>query len=121
MTWEMHRRAGLTVVSESPRAARGAEVLLGVGLGRVRLHAPCRVVLTVDAPTETGFAYGTLPGHPESGEESFVVRIEDDERVRLDIVAFSRPATWSSRLGAPVAGLVQRAITTRYLTALREG
>lgn len=80
-----------------------------------------RVVLTVDEPTATGFAYGTLAGHPESGEESFIVRVDHDERVRLDIVAFSRPAIWYSRVGGPVTRMVQRAVIGRYLTVLREG
>ena len=36
------------------------------------LQAPCRVVYVIDEPDIRGFAYGTLPGHPESGEERFV-------------------------------------------------
>lgn len=121
MTWEMHRKAGLSVRTDNPRAVAGSEVLLGWGFGRVRLYAPCRVVQTITEPSAIGFAYGTLPGHPESGEESFVVRIDATEKVRLDIVAFSRPATWYSRIGAPLTGVVQRAITGRYLIALRDG
>ena len=39
----------------------GSEVI--VHLGPVR--APCRVVYVVDEPDRRGFAYGTLPGHPE--------------------------------------------------------
>jgi uncharacterized protein (UPF0548 family) len=119
MGWEMHRRAGLTVDTSSPRVTTGAEVVLGWGVGPARLRAPCRVVLTVDEPSARGFAYGTLAGHPESGEESFVVRLDGDI-VRLDIVAFSRPARWYSRLGAPVSRLVQDRITLRYLAALRD-
>lgn len=120
LSWDMHRRAGLTVDSTSRCATAGAEVVLGWGLGPLRLHAPCRVVLTVDEPASRGFAYGTLPGHPECGEELFVVRIDADDLVRLDIVAFSRPARWYSRLGAPLAALVQRRVTLRYLAALRD-
>jgi uncharacterized protein (UPF0548 family) len=30
---------------------------------------PCRVVYVVDEPRRAGFAYGTLPGHPEIGGE----------------------------------------------------
>jgi uncharacterized protein (UPF0548 family) len=37
------------------------------------------VVWTVDEPNRIGFGYGTLQGHPESGEESFVVSREDDD------------------------------------------
>jgi uncharacterized protein (UPF0548 family) len=33
----------------------------------------CRVVYTVDEPCRFGFAYGTLPGHAERGEERFLV------------------------------------------------
>lgn len=119
LTWGMHRRAGLTVDSASGRATVGSEVVLGWGVGALRLRVPCRVVLTVDEPSARGFAYGTLPGHPESGEELFVVRREDDEVVRLDVVAFTRPARWYTRLGAPVASRVQRHVTGRYLAALR--
>lgn len=32
--------------------------------------------------------------------------------------AFSRPATWYARLGAPVTAMVQRVVTERYLRAL---
>ena len=119
VSWYMHRRAGLTVESTGRYATTGAEVVLGWGLGRLRMRAPCLVVLTVHESGAQGFAYGTLPGHPERGEELFVVRI-DDGLVRLDIVAFSRPARWYSRLGSPVANLVQRRITRRYLVALRD-
>lgn len=77
------------------------------------------MVLTVDEPAARGFAYGTLTGHPESGEESFVVRLDEDV-VRLDIVAFSRPARWYSRLGSPVVRVIQDRITDRYLAVLRD-
>jgi uncharacterized protein (UPF0548 family) len=38
--------------------------------------------------------------------------------VRAQVAAFSRHATWWSRLGAPVTSLVQRLVTDRYLRAL---
>ena len=88
-----------------------------VGLGPVR--APCRVVYVIDDTNRRGFAYGTLPGHPESGEELFAVRYDPStDEVHAEVVAFSRHATWWSKLGAPVTSLAQRIITTRYLTAL---
>jgi len=33
-------------------------------------------------------------------------------------VEFSRPATWWSRLGAPVLAVIQRVVTARYLNAV---
>jgi uncharacterized protein (UPF0548 family) len=119
MTWEMHRRSGLRVESSSPRAAVGEVFRLGLRLGPATVLAPGRVVSVVDEPHRQGFAYGTLPGHPERGEESFVLSLLDDGTVELSIVAFSRPALWWSRAGAPVTHWVQRRITARYVAALK--
>jgi uncharacterized protein (UPF0548 family) len=115
MRWGMLRGAGVRVEATSEVAAVGSEVL--VGLGPVR--APCRVVYVIDEADRSGFAYGTLPGHPESGEELFAVRYDPTtDQVHAEVVAFSRHATWWSRLGSPVTALMQRVITSRYLTAL---
>ncbi len=64
-----------------------------MGAGPVRITAPCRVVYTVNEPDRQGFACGTLPGHPECGEEAFLVERDDDGAVTFAITAFSRPAT----------------------------
>ncbi len=115
LTWQMHREAGLLVAPGTPRAAVGVDVVVGLALGPVRLRALDRVVAVVDEPDRRGFAYGTLTGHPQRGEESFVVRIDDDDAVRLEIRAFWRSARWYARLGDPVTAAVQRRITQRYL------
>jgi uncharacterized protein (UPF0548 family) len=120
LTWQAHRRAGLRVEADAPRAVLAATVRLGLGLGPLRLWAACRVVRVVDEPAARGFAYGALPGHPEQGEEAFVVRLAPDGEVRLDVVAFSRPARWWSRLGGLVTRWVQERVTRRYLAALVE-
>jgi uncharacterized protein (UPF0548 family) len=115
MHWGMLRGAGLRVEATSEVAAVGSEVI--VHLGPVR--APCRVVYVVDEPERRGFAYGTLPGHAESGEERFAVRYEPaTDEVIAEVVAFSRHATWWSRLGSRVTSVAQRVITDRYLRAL---
>jgi uncharacterized protein (UPF0548 family) len=114
----MHRRAGLRVRPDSAEAAEGVEVSLGIGVGGLRLWAPCRVVWVVEEPTRFGYGYGTLAGHPESGEEGFVVSLDGDD-VWLDIRAFSRPARWFTRLGGPAGHLVQDLVTARYRAGLR--
>ncbi len=115
MRWGMLRGAGLRVEATTEVAAVGSEVI--VYLGPVR--APCRVVYVVDEPDRRGFAYGTLPGHAETGEELFVVRYDPaTDEVFADVLAFSRHATWWSRLGSPVTSVAQRVITDRYLRAL---
>ncbi len=115
MRWGMLRGAGLRVEATAPMAAVGAEVLVHLG----PVAAPCRVVYVIDEPDRRGFAYGTLIGHAESGEELFLVRYESaTQNVYAEVKAFSRHATWWSRLGSPVTSLVQRQVTERYLEAL---
>jgi uncharacterized protein (UPF0548 family) len=73
----------------------------------------------VNEPHRKGFAYGTLAGHPERGEEAFVVELTPAGDVRLSIRAFSRPARLIARLGGPAGRAVQRWVTARYVRALR--
>lgn len=68
----------------------------------------CRIVYTFDEPNRFGFAYGTLPGHAEMGEEIFMVERSEDGTVRYVIKAFSRPRLWLARLAYPVARAHQR-------------
>jgi uncharacterized protein (UPF0548 family) len=68
---------------------------------------------------ERGFAYGTLPGHPESGEECFLVRLTPTGTVVYEIRVFFRLASPLARLGGPVSLLVQRVATDRYVSAIR--
>jgi uncharacterized protein (UPF0548 family) len=116
--WQMHLRCHMTVHT-SPGLAAGQDVLMRVGLGPARLTTPCRVIYTIDEPHRRGFAYGTLPGHVESGEEAFWVTLGDDEAVAFDIVAFSRPATTFMRLAGPLGRFGQSFMTDRYVAALR--
>lgn len=109
---------GLEVSVSSPVAVPDAVVILGLGLGLLRLAAPCRVVYTVDEPRRRGFAYGTLAGHPESGEEAFMIGHHDDGTVSFTITAFSRPSTLPARIAGPFGRIVQRRITARYLSSL---
>ena len=92
--------------------------VLRLGWGAVGVNAPVRVVYVVDEGGRKGFAYGTLPGHPESGEEAFVVDLGQDGRVTLTISAFSRPSSLLARWGGPLSRGVQRWVTDRYLRAV---
>ena len=123
LSWQMHRRAGLAVTASHERVETGAVAELRVGVGRLGLRAPVRVVDVIDETTCRGFAYGTLPGHPESGEEAFVVELGKDGSVVLTVTAISRPASRLARLAGPAGRWVQSRITDRYLSALadREG
>jgi uncharacterized protein (UPF0548 family) len=115
MRWGMLRGAGVGVTAESEKAEVGSDVIIGLG----PIRASCRVVYVLDETDRRGFAYGTLPGHPETGEELFSVRFDPaTDEVWAEVVAFSRHGTWWSRLGAPFTSLVQRIVTRRYLSAV---
>src|SRR5262249_23038942 len=90
-----------------------------LGLGRVGIAGPCRVVWARQDETTIGFGYGTLPGHPECGEEAFVVTRADDGSVLLDIPAFSRPAACYARAAGPLGHLLQSIVTDLYVRAGR--
>ncbi|WCZ37455.1 hypothetical protein CHEID_09645 [Corynebacterium heidelbergense] len=81
------------------------------------LRAPC---LILDAPnTAQAFTltYGTLPGHPEKGEESFCVS-HADGRLTVLVTAFSRADRPITRVGGPVARAAQRVFARRYAHAV---
>jgi uncharacterized protein (UPF0548 family) len=80
-------------------------------LGLWALNA-CRIVYVVaeEGPvTRFGFAYGTLPGHAETGEERFLVEWDRaTDAVWYDILAFSRPRYFLARLGKPFVRRLQK-------------
>ncbi|BBY08282.1 DUF1990 domain-containing protein [Mycobacterium noviomagense] len=115
MHWGMQRGAGLRVQASSDVVTVGAVVVVKLAL----LSAPCRVVYVIEEPNLRGFAYGTLPGHPESGEERFAVRYDPvTAAVFAEVSSFSRPATQWGRALKPLLAVGQRVIAKRYLRAV---
>ncbi|WP_405014044.1 DUF1990 family protein [Kitasatospora sp. NBC_01539] len=118
-TWRMHRGTGAHVTADTDRAVVGTRVTVALGLGPARLTAPCEVVWAVDEPHRIGFAYGTLDGHPECGEEAFVVELGEDGAVRFTVTAFSRPGRWYTRLAGPLVPVLQRLYARNCARVLR--
>lgn len=87
-------------------------------IGPVAIKAPVRVLYLVEEPKRRGFAYGTLRGHPQDGEEAFVVSQNDDGSVWLTVRAFSRPSSRWWWMVYPALRLAQEVLTRRYLRAL---
>lgn len=123
LNWQVQERSGFVL-----RGPQGAPtkpirvddvVTLGIRFAGTRYRFPAKVVYVVDEPDRAGFAYGTLRGHAESGEEAFLVERRADDSVWIVIRAFSRPAGLRWRLVDPVLRQVQAHYTRRYLRALR--
>lgn len=117
-TWQMHRAAGHIVEADGPPAI-GANVAMAAPLPFGYVDVVCRVVDVIDEPDRYGFAYGTLPVHPEQGEESFTVARDAGEVVIFEIVAASRPRHVLARACPPVARRLQSRATDRYLTSMQ--
>jgi uncharacterized protein (UPF0548 family) len=97
----------------------GAEIEVGTTVAALASHFgfwslhPARIVFLIDdddAQTRRkGFAYGTLQGHGECGEETFIIeRLHADDSVWYDLRSFSRPGQLLTALGYPVARMLQR-------------
>ncbi|MDQ6798836.1 MAG: DUF1990 domain-containing protein [Actinomycetota bacterium] len=118
-TWKAHQYAGVAVTPMDAPLEEGRVVIVTATVGPLWVVAPCRIVYATNESDRFGFAYGTLPGHPEEGEEAFHIRMESDGSVRFEIVAFSRPAAWFAKLGGPVSRVAQVRATRRYLEGVR--
>lgn len=117
--WGIHRRAGLTVRDPQPPAI-GVRLDARLGVGPLALPAPVRVVWLHDEEDLYGYGFGTVAGHPATGEEAFIVtRAGAGGAVYFEVRAFSRPAAWYMRLGGPAGRLAQRLVTARYVAAAR--
>ncbi|MFE6925530.1 DUF1990 family protein [Nocardia sp. NPDC057663] len=117
--WGVKRRSGFRVAPDAP-ATTDADYRVTAGCGPVSVREPVRVVAVVDTADRCGFAYGTLTGHPVSGEEAFVVHRRADGTVELTLRSLTKPAPaglW--RAVFPILLVAQRFYRRRYLRALR--
>ncbi|GEB45850.1 hypothetical protein MTE01_17950 [Microbacterium testaceum] len=115
---EAQRRAGARVEASETPMREGTRVTMRLGVGILSVRIPCLVVWADRTNTVAGFAYGTLPGHPERGEERFTLTLAPTGEVVFAIAAFSAPGRWFTRIGAPLGRAVQAWMTRRYLRAL---
>lgn len=118
--WQVLVRSGIAVSASAPRVDAAGPVVarILIPVGPLRFAAFARVVSVVDEPDRRGFAYGTLPGHPQSGWEQWVIEIDASDRVRMTISAFARPVSVPARLGGPVTRWLQAGMKRRFLRAL---
>src|SRR5579871_5879244 len=117
--WAAHHQAGAAVAPVDAPLTEGTDVIVTLPLGPVSMVAPCRIVSVVDAADRFGFAYATLPGHPESGEEAFHIERGEGGRVTFRVQVVSRPALAVMRLGGPLTNLVEARVARKYLKGVR--
>ncbi len=114
--WAVHRGAGLSVRADGPIAV-GTNVAMSAPLPLGFVDVTCRVVALVAEPDRRGFAYGTLPVHPETGEEAFLV-VRAGHGVQFVVEAVSAPRHPLARIAPAVATRLQDRAVRRYLDAM---
>lgn len=118
LRWGIKRRSGFRVAPDIV-ASIDEQYRISAGWGPVSVHEPVRVVAVVDTEDRCGFAYGTLLGHPVSGEEAFIVHRDSTGTVSLTLRSLTRPApagVWRALF--PILLVAQRFYRRRYLRAL---
>ncbi len=119
-TWVAHTGIGASIEPAGQPVVAGATLLVVLGRGPFHVVAPNRIVGVVDEPGCFGFAYGSLPGHPERGEESFVVEHLDDGTVRVTIRLQAIAGSVAARAGGPLVRYLQAAAVHGYLRAIAD-
>lgn len=110
--WEPFRLGWVEMWSpETPILAGEVMAVMGRAVSLWWLNS-CRIVYVVDetGPVHRyGFAYGTLPGHVERGEERFLIEWDrSTDQVWFDILAFSKPNHVLTQLGYPLVRRSQK-------------
>jgi len=87
-------------------------------LRRNRMPAPLHLL-----PTLLRYPLVSLAGRARVGQAALAMRGVDltdpaTDEVCAEVEAFSRHATWWSKLGSPVTSVIQQVVTDRYLRAL---
>jgi uncharacterized protein (UPF0548 family) len=111
--WEHFRLGWVEAHPQTDKIKTGATVAVVARIFGLSWLNACRIVYVVDDVQPPfrrwGFAYGTLPGHAESGEERFMIEWDQTTgEVWYDIIAFSRPRHVLARLGYPVTRQFQK-------------
>lgn len=118
--WRMFPDGWTLILPRHVPVRKGQVVAMVARVGGIWWWNACRIVYVVDNQPlrRFGFAYGTLPGHVEQGEECFSVEWLPDNTVWYDLRAFSRPRFWMARLGYPFVRHLQRRFARESLRSM---
>lgn len=112
-SWTMYRLDWTRIYPPVAPIAQDETVCVIVNHGFCWSLNPCRIVYVLEENggeiERYGFAFGTLPGHSEEGEEKFTVeRRRADDSVWYELLSFARPHHILARIGFPFVPLFQR-------------
>ncbi len=122
--WEMYKLGWTRLLWPDAPIADGTVVgILGHHFGIWSLNA-CRIAYVIEEEDGSlrryGFAFGTLPGHVEQGEERFTLEWHggEDDSVWYEVFAFARPGHPLAKVGRVFVGMVQKRFAADSLRAM---
>lgn len=117
LRWKVKTRSGFNVPNAQP-VAPGTKLTITARAIGITVHEPVEVVSVVTTAARVGFSYRTLPGHPVTGEEAFILHREGED-VLLTIRSLTCPAPQQPwRALYPLLRIAQHVARRRYLRAL---
>jgi uncharacterized protein (UPF0548 family) len=122
--WDQFRLSWLQAFPDDTPLRAGETVIVLARAFGVWWTNAARIVYTIDEPEEPlarfGFAYGTLPDHLESGEERFLIEWDrETDQVSFDILAFSRPRHFLTRIARRQARAMQKKFGQQSAAAMQ--
>jgi uncharacterized protein (UPF0548 family) len=122
--WRQFRLDWLEAFPNNTPICAGETVLVIARVGGMWWTNAARIVYVVAesdvAKSQFGFAYGTLPGHVETGEERFLIEWDRaTDNVSFEILAFSRPRHFLVRLNKRRARTMQRRFAAGSTAAMK--
>lgn len=123
--WTMYQIGWTRIYPANAPVESGEVVCVVVDHGFCWSINPCRIVYVLEekgAVERSGFAFGTLPGHSEEGEERFTIewRRGEDDSVWYELLAFARPHHILAKIGSPFVGLTQRRFAKDSFRAMQK-
>jgi uncharacterized protein (UPF0548 family) len=123
--WRQFQLGWLEAFPADTPIRSGETVLVVARAGGMWWTNAARIVYVVDdnspASSRFGFAYGTLPGHVESGEERFLIEWDHaTDVVWFEVLAFSRPRHFLVRLNRRRARAMQKRFAAESTAAMQQ-
>jgi uncharacterized protein (UPF0548 family) len=123
-SWQQFHLGWLEAFPNGTPIRIDATVLVVARAGGTWWTNAARIVYVVDEDTTAasryGFAYGTLPGHVECGEERFLIEWDHaTDIVWFEILAFSQPRHFLVRLNRRRARAMQKRFAVEATAAMQ--
>ena len=120
MQWEMFPKKWIKLYPTKPTVGIGETVAVTakyLGLWWVNIT---RIAYVINDMEIFGFAYGTLPGHMEKGEELFQIRMDEKENVYFELIAISKPNTLIAKISYNMMRSLQKKFREEAANAVYE-